>query len=339
MSSDTFSAEHIERWLQLASDAFTTKQYLEAKQYYLRILQCWPDAIPVLFNLGVICTKQGMVKEAMEFYFLLLSYQPYHHDTHHNLGVLYFKMRSREAAIYHLRLAIQGNRENTVAQYLLQVLTQPLLVQSAPIESIRQLFNEYAETYDQHLATLNNQLPMQLLSVVQSIPQSFFQCVLDAGCGTGSSGVLLRPYAKRLVGVDIAERMLTLAKQKAIYDVLHVSTIAAHLEKQIAAYDLIMVSDVLVYDGDLKSFFEHIARSLINNGWIVFNTEISDNEDYILTESGRFAHHDRYIQTVTQAVGLNTQRVVEITMRLQADQPLKGRIYLMTKSRYATNLR
>ena len=35
--------------------------------------------------------------------------------------------------------------------------------------------------------------------------------VLDAGCGTGLCGPLVAPYARRLVGVDLSERMLARA--------------------------------------------------------------------------------------------------------------------------------
>ena len=44
--------------------------------------------------------------------------------------------------------------------------------------------------------------------------------VLDAGCGTGLCGPLLAPYARRLIGVDLSEGMLALAKEKHVYDAL-----------------------------------------------------------------------------------------------------------------------
>ena len=47
--------------------------------------------------------------------------------------------------------------------------------------------------------------------------------VLDAGCGTGLCGPLLRPYAKRLVGVDLSSGMLERARA---------AVGAAHLRQQ-----------------------------------------------------------------------------------------------------------
>ena len=41
--------------------------------------------------------------------------------------------------------------------------------------------------------------------------------ILDIGCGTGLCGPLLRPYASRLVGVDLSAGMLAHARQKEVY--------------------------------------------------------------------------------------------------------------------------
>ena len=44
--------------------------------------------------------------------------------------------------------------------------------------------------------------------------------VLDAGCGTGLCGVLVAPFARRLVGVDLSDGMLAHAGDKNIYHAL-----------------------------------------------------------------------------------------------------------------------
>ena len=40
--------------------------------------------------------------------------------------------------------------------------------------------------------------------------------VLDAGCGTGLCGPLVAPYKRRLVGVDLSERMLDRARDRNV---------------------------------------------------------------------------------------------------------------------------
>ena len=41
--------------------------------------------------------------------------------------------------------------------------------------------------------------------------------ILDIGCGTGLCGPLLRPYASRLIGVDLSAGMLAHAEEKNVY--------------------------------------------------------------------------------------------------------------------------
>ena len=45
-----------------------------------------------------------------------------------------------------------------------------------------------------------------------ALPSASRPRILDAGCGTGLCGPLLRPLAARLVGVDLSEKMVELAR-------------------------------------------------------------------------------------------------------------------------------
>ena len=53
--------------------------------------------------------------------------------------------------------------------------------------------------------------------------------MLDAGCGTGLCGPLIAPYARRLVGVDLSERMLAQARARDVYDELVKGELTAYL--------------------------------------------------------------------------------------------------------------
>ena len=54
--------------------------------------------------------------------------------------------------------------------------------------------------------------------------------ILDLGCGTGLNGMGLRPRAGYLAGIDLSPRMLALAKERGIYDLLEESEIVRWLE-------------------------------------------------------------------------------------------------------------
>ena len=85
------------------------------------------------------------------------------------------------------------------------------------------------------------------------------------GCGTGLCGELFKSAAASITGVDIADQMLAVAKQKNIYDTLIEADILDYLIKQHEAYDLILAGDVLVYFGDLNGIFSAAHQALRAN--------------------------------------------------------------------------
>ena len=53
--------------------------------------------------------------------------------------------------------------------------------------------------------------------------------VLDLGCGSGLAGVMIKPRAADLTGVDLSPEMIELARARNIYDRLEVAEITAWL--------------------------------------------------------------------------------------------------------------
>ena len=78
--------------------------------------------------------------------------------------------------------------------------------------------------------------------------------VLDAGCGTGLCGPLLKPYAEILVGVDLSPKMLAKALGRQVYEELIETELVAYLGQRTASFDLIVSADTLIYFGELRSF-------------------------------------------------------------------------------------
>lgn len=63
--------------------------------------------------------------------------------------------------------------------------------------------------------------------------------ILDAGCGTGLCGPLLRPFASHLTGVDLSPRMVEKAHDRGSYDTLEVTELSAFMATLFMAYDVI----------------------------------------------------------------------------------------------------
>eukprot|EP01035_Chromulina_nebulosa_P020899 gene20899-27089_t len=89
--------------------------------------------------------------------------------------------------------------------------------------------------------------------------------ILDLGCGTGLAGAWLKDYAKSLVGVDISDQMISIAKKKMLYEDLYTTSITSYLNDCQESYDLIVAADVISYIGDLNQiismFFDLVGIS------------------------------------------------------------------------------
>ena len=80
-------------------------------------------------------------------------------------------------------------------------------------------FDDFAASFEAKLESLSYRAPALVADTLADaglVPDGRL-AVLDAGCGTGLCGPLLRPYASRLVGVDLSSGMLEHARHKQIY--------------------------------------------------------------------------------------------------------------------------
>src|SRR5260370_26931297 len=87
---------------------------------------------------------------------------------------------------------------------------------------VRTVFDRFAESFDEKLHSLDyraRQLVSAAVAAAFGAGRGDLE-VLDAGCGTGLCGPLLRPYARRLVGVDLSSAMLQRAGLRGCYDAL-----------------------------------------------------------------------------------------------------------------------
>ena len=83
--------------------------------------------------------------------------------------------------------------------------------------------------------------------------------ILDVGCGTGGAGAWLKDYARSLVGVDVSDNMVELARKKMLYQELHVQPLNTYLETCTKSFDLVVAADVFSYVGKLEETFRQVS--------------------------------------------------------------------------------
>jgi predicted TPR repeat methyltransferase len=191
------------------------------------------------------------------------------------------------------------------------------------------LFDGYAADFDEHLVErLHYRAHTLLVDGLVALGAGVLGHALDAGCGTGLVGPLLRPHVQRLSGVDLSARMLAQARRRGCYDALHQAELVQHLREQPAAScDAVVAADVLIYLGDLAPLLAAVRHALAPGGWFAFTVESLPGDaphDYLLQPSSRYAHALPYLQRAAAAAGLAWQHQRAETLRLDQARPVPG---------------
>ena len=244
--------------------------------------------------------------------------------------------RPREA-IGLLRRVLRRDPANEHAQFLLAGLARGDGESRPPPHApppalIADLFDAYAAKFDEHLVDkLQYSAPRALAAMVAALaPPDGSWRVVDLGCGTGLAGVELRPFARTLIGADLSPRMIARARQRGIYDALHVEDIAATLARE-HDLDLIVAADVFIYVGVLDGVFAACATALRPGGLLAFSIERAGEGDVVLDATLRYSHSDDYVRRLASAHGLAVVRAEVATLRVEEERPVEGLLYVLQR--------
>ncbi len=315
-------------------------------------------------NLGNIYNELNRPEEAVEEYRLAVKHAPGLANANIHLVKLLCNLDRDREAMEHLEAAIQdhpaltrlyklygsalrvaGRVEeaaavfrkwrdcdptNAAARHLYEACSGESVSTRAADDYVRDEFDGFAESFDRKLEKLQYRAPQLVLTAVEREhpTPSADLVILDAGCGTGLCGPLLKPYASRLIGIDLSPGMLAKAQERGLYDDL----IAGELTEQLAgcpgAFDLVVAADVLVYFGDLAPFLAAAHAALRPGGRLVFTVERSDAPNgpsgYRLAPSGRYLHSANYVRAALAAAGFECRGMADAHLRTEMLKPVEG---------------
>ncbi|MBS0349933.1 MAG: tetratricopeptide repeat protein [Proteobacteria bacterium] len=326
--------QHPECYEHLAMVYLKLDDKEKALTYFLRQLEVQASA-NAAYNAGVLLSEKGRHRDAIEYFKYTITLEPMHLPAHLNLGVEYLKLQQPQQALPHYQQAAAIKPDDPEIQHILLALNQQQIPDRAPAEYLKNLFDQYAAYYDQHLTeSLHYRVPQLLhAAIVDLIDIEQAQWViLDLGCGTGLTGELFREFAVKLIGIDISGEMITAAKQKHVYDQLHV----ADIEKALDDYrdiSLVLAADVFTYIGKLDQIFNKVKVALKTTGLFAFSVEKSSDKQYELLPSIRYAHSRHYLENLAKQNHFEIIRFEETTIRLQKGQPIIGYVVVLKKSK------
>jgi predicted TPR repeat methyltransferase len=270
----------------------------------------------------------GRPDDAMASYREALNLDSGYAHQHYARGVNLQLRGRRTDANRMVRWGLTLKPDDPELAYILQAIEGASSPARAPDEFVTEHFDRFAETFDSVLERkLQYRTPRHLLDAIRrTAGKTDALDVLDIGCGTGLCGPLLRPLARRLVGVDLSPKMVDKARERGVYDEIRIGELTAALAAERAAYDLIVSADVLVYFGDMTPVFAAVARALRPNGIFAFSVERFDGPDFILQASGRYAHSAAYLRAVARLAGLDEVSLDERPLRLEGNSRVRGHV-------------
>ena len=192
---------------------------------------------------------------------------------------------------------------------------------------VRHLFDQFSADYDNRmLGQLGYAAPQILKDLADLVmPGRDKLRVLDLGCGTGLAGLLFKPRAARLTGIDLSPAMIEKARARDVYDSLIVGDIETALGGE---YDLILAADTLVYLGDLRPVFAAVAAHLAPGCFFLFTTEAKEGQrggpGFELGPKRRWRHGEAYLRQAAKTAGLSVAGLVSASPRTESHQPVPG---------------
>lgn len=309
----------------------------EAVEAFSMAVTLQPDNPEFYRNLGNIFKKQGDFAKSTAAYRQVLSLKPYNGENYENLCVVLYLQGNVEEAILLVKQWLEYDPKNPLALHRLESYTGELSLPRASDEYICKTFDSFSDSFDMVLKGLEYKAPFLVADAVKEIQSKAEKVldIIDAGCGTGLCGPLIKPFAAKLVGVDLSAKMLDKARRRGCYDEL----IQAELTEFIRAYDsdcdLIVSADTLVYFGDLQPVSQAVASTLLYEGYFVFTLERSEDElpkGYKIHQHGRFSHTEKYIRSTLGSSGLAVIKIDRVILRYENNVPVDGFLVVACKS-------
>lgn len=313
-----------------------------AERSFRRALAMRPDYAEALNNLGNLLREQDRLTDSVASYRRALALRPDWDEAHDNLsGALYLLHedgRTAEAERF-ARLWLRDHPDHPVARHIGAAIAGLATEARASDAYVRQVFDLFANEFEAKLAELGYRAPALLAEALaaEGLPtdgsRALLDAVLDAGCGTGLCAPFLRPYARRLVGVDLSSGMLEHARARGLYDALAEAELGAFLAGHAAAFDLIVAADVLCYFGALDAVLARAAASLRPGGRLAFTVERLDGAGvpYRVSPHGRYAHAEDHVRTGLEAAGLAVTRLSRDTLRFESGEPVEGLVVVAAR--------
>lgn len=328
-----FTPTNPHAWNNLGNLYLAEDRQDEAEAAYQRATHLNPKMTEAWYNLGILFRRKHKPEDALKSFRNVLDSNPRFSRAYEMLGLLLYRMGKPDLAADIYRKWLEVEPGNPIARHMAAATTGESVPARADDRYVSNLFNSFANSFDEALKGLDYAAPRLLADALAQragFGEGGFD-VLDAGCGTGLCGVLLRSSAKRLVGVDLSPGMLAKASARAVYDELNEGELCAFMRSRPAAFDIVNCADTLCYFGALEEAAS-AARACLRPGGVFAFTLEADPDDskqaYRIQSHGRYAHRANYVADVIAGAGFEAPAMEPVVLRKERAADVIGHLVL-----------
>jgi len=363
---------HGRAWITLGSMHIAAGHKAEAKSAYQRATQVAPQLSDGWYNAGICLKNEGDFDGAAVQLRSALTCEAPYSAAYDALGsLLYQQGQDAEAASTYARWA-QREPDNPRARHMAAAASGRQVPDRAANDYVRALFDASAQGFDRNLGELGYRGPELVVAalsqhsgarnastsdaappaapapphatpgivphttpgiVPHATPGTVLNAVLDAGCGTGLCGPLVRPLCRQLSGVDLSPKMLERARARGCYDELVCAELGAFMRSRSGSFDAIVCADTLLYFGALQEPLCAARETLRDAGLFVFTLEDLESvgarkeeahQDYRLELSGRYAHRESYVREALKTAGFEIGSISREHLREERSRAVAG---------------
>jgi predicted TPR repeat methyltransferase len=316
-------------WNNLGNMLLACDRSQEAADAYEKATQHGAQMAETWYNRAICLRRVRQYDLAIECFLKTIEIKPQYAPVYERLGMMLYSLgRFRDAAGVYRRWLLQ-EPDNPVARHMLSALSGEDVPARADDEYLRVLFDRFACSFDENLSELGYRAPELLAATLGEYVASDGRLeILDAGCGTGLCGPLLRSMARRLVGVDLSAGMVDKARPRNVYDELVVGELCAFMRTRPDAFDVIVSADTLVYFGALEEAAAAARQSIRPNGVLAFTVErlVDAEQPYRIQPHGRYAHREDYVRQVLLTAGFARVDIKPVVLRRERGEDVHGHL-------------
>lgn len=305
----------------------------DALEGFERALQLQPEYAEAWCARGALLLRAQDYEEALSSFHDALEVRPRYARAQLGVANTLRAMGHREDAVRAYQQALEFGADAETVGYMLAIMGAEQAPGASPAAYVKSLFDQYAGNFDHHLVdVLRYRTPALLVEALRRhLPLGELD-VLDAGCGTGLCGPLLRPLACLLEGVDLSPHMLDRARDSGLYDGLYCGEMVGYLRVRPASSDVIVAADVFVYVGDLKPVFSVARLALRAGGRLAFSVEEHEGaEPFMLRDSGRYAHSRAGIEALARSHGFTIHEITPGALRQESGADMRGLLVVLSR--------